>query len=185
MTPLPSVSTGPASSTPTRSSASAARRPFGIVCPLADPPRRRAERRDPRGDVRALAARGQRHLRGRVGAARDLRPDAHDDVEHEVTERDDLHRLRSSHGRRRRVAGASRPAHAHRAHPVVRPGRAGRRVRGRGRRCAAPGGGEVGPCRQGSARSRARRATASCSSRSAGTARSPGARARRERPSAG
>jgi hypothetical protein len=73
----------------------------------------RAERRDPRRDVRALAARRQRDLRRRVGAARDVATDAHHDVEHEVTERDDLHGLRSSHGddgESREVAAATRTA---------------------------------------------------------------------------
>jgi hypothetical protein len=65
---------------------------------LAEPPGLRAERRRPGGDVRALAARGERHRRRRVRAACDLALDPHDDVEPEVTERDDAHGLRSSHG---------------------------------------------------------------------------------------
>ena len=153
-----------------------------VVRPLAQPAGRASERGDPGSDVGSLAACRKGDACGGVAAPGDLRVGADHHVEHEIAERYDLHRLRSSHGRRRRVAGGTGPSCAH---ALVRARRSRRRV-GRGRSApSARSGGAGGPCRRASGPSRARRATASCSNWSEETARSHGAPARHARPSAG
>ena len=101
-----------------------------ITAPLAHPTCGCPERGGPRSDVRALAPGRQRHACGRVRIARDVRLDPDHDVERKIPERDHLHALRSSHGRRGRGAGSTRPS---RADALVRPRRPRRRVRRRGR----------------------------------------------------
>ena len=100
---------GLSSSTPSASSRSAASRPSASAAALAQPPGGAAQRADPRRDVRRLPAGRQRHPCGRVRAPGDLPVDPHDDVEHEIPEGDDVHRLRSSHDRGRRAARGEWP----------------------------------------------------------------------------
>ena len=158
MTPVPSGSTGPVTSTPSLASRSPTSRPAGSAPRL---PSQRAFAPSDATTRRRL--RLARRPRARCATAyrrpsRSAHP-PHDDVEHEIPERDDPHLLRSSHGARR----GARRASATRSRPVVRPRRRHRRLRRRPRARGA-GAAASGPSRRGSRPSRARRATASCSS---------------------
>jgi hypothetical protein len=131
---------------------------------LPDEPRRRAELARPGSDVRGLAARADADLRVRVAAGRDRRSEPDDDVQREISERADEH----GEGDRkiRTWTAASGVAGCERSSSE---GSSAHRPPSR-RSTGAVVCNDAGAVRAGSRRSRALRATSSCSSASATSA---------------
>ena len=99
------AATGPASSTPRRSSSrdQPARRVIGAA---RDEARLAAEPADPRRDVRRLAAGHERDRRRDVVVARGRRLEPHDDVEQQISQRDHAHAAILAHSPRGAPAAA-------------------------------------------------------------------------------
>ena len=175
MTPFPAGSTGPSELDPEPPSSRRRERPGVVGAALADQPRAAAERRRPGRDVRRLAA-GPQHDRATWRRRRGERLlEAHDDVEHEVAEGDD----RIAYDPRMALAAArigvvarattARGDSAAAVRSLLLGGLLGASAAAAARRLRPPR--RRRERRPGSARSRARRATASCPS--AGAADGP------------